>query len=98
MLLEKEIDIGPAEWQMWKNHPVTQKVLNALQDERSIIVQELAFGRTLEKPFQEVKETALASGKVQGLTIILEDLELVLQEQWEAAEERRKEAGEESSE
>jgi hypothetical protein len=95
MYSDKEIQISPAEWQIWRNMPTTIAIFNALMDERSIIVQQLAFGETLEKVGSEVKETALAVGTVQGLTIILEDIELTINEQYREAEERKQKEREE---
>lgn len=91
MLTDVEIPVSPAEWQMWKGNPVTQKILEALAAERSEWVQRLAFGETLPGG---MVETAKAVGMVGGLTIILEDLELVLQEQWTAAQGREERDGE----
>jgi len=95
MYSDKEIQISPAEWQIWRNMPTTIAIFNALMDERSIIVQRLAFGETLEKAGSEVRETALAVGTVQGLTIILEDIELTINEQYREAEERKQKEREE---
>lgn len=94
MFTEKEIPIGPAEWQMWLAMPTTQVVMDALAAERSIIVQRLAMGETLVDG-REVKETARAVGIVEGLTIMLEDMELTLLQQWEAAQQKKEEEREE---
>ena len=95
MYSEKEIQISPAEWQMWRNMPTTVAVMDALMNERSVLVQRLALGDTLEKAGSEIKETAIAVGTIQGLTIVLDDFELTLQQQWQDAAERKKEEMEE---
>lgn len=98
MLLNREIPLNAAEWRMWKDHPATRIILDALADERSIWVQRLAFGETLEKAGSEIVETAKAVGVVSGLTVILEDMEIALQQQWLEAQERQQREEEESEE
>lgn len=57
------------------------------------------MGETLQAPAgKEIIETAVASGIIQGLTIILEDLEYVLQRQYEDALEEKRKAEEEGEE
>jgi hypothetical protein len=92
MYTEKDIPVGPGEWQIWRHLPTTEAIFDALMEERSVIVQRLALGETLDRPGSEIKETAIAVGTVQGLTIILDDLELVLQQQWQEAEQRKLDA------
>lgn len=96
MLSDKEIRISLSEWQMWKNLPTTQAVFEALSNERSMWVQALAFGDTLQSPGNEMKETAKAVGVVAGLSVLLDDLEVAIATQIAEAEERRKEMEEES--
>lgn len=91
MLLDREIEIGPAEWSLWKALPITALVFQALSDERSEWVQQIILGDTLDRPGSELKETILAIGRCQGLTIFLEDLEIFLQQQWEAARREKEE-------
>lgn len=80
---------------MWKAHPTTVEVFQALSEERSLWVQLLAFGETLT-PDGSIMETAKAVGTIAGLTILLEDFELNLQQQWQEAAERKKQEEEES--
>jgi len=83
MLFDKEIAMSPAEWQIWKDHPMTARVFDVLAAERSCWVERLAFGDTLQKSGSEIKETAETVGIVKGLTILLEDFEITLRQQWE---------------
>ena len=89
MYQDGDIPISPSEWQIWKNMPTTRAVFDALSEERSVLVQKLAFGDTLDKPGLEIKETAKTVGEIAGLTIILEDLELVIQQQYNLAQQRK---------
>jgi hypothetical protein len=83
VLFDKEIQISPAEWQMWSEHPVTIKVFETLAQIRDQWSESLIFGQTLIKAGCEIKDTANAVGVVRGLTVILDDLEQLLNQQWE---------------
>jgi hypothetical protein len=89
MYSEKEIQVSPAEWRMWREMPTTVAIFNALMDERSTLVQRIVLGDTLEKVGSEVRDTARMVGTIEGLTIVLDDLELTLMQQWEEAQERK---------
>jgi len=95
MLNEKEIQVSLAEWQMWKQHPTTVKVLEFLEAERSAQVQKLAFGGTLARPGLEIKETAETVGIIAGLGALLDDFEVELLMQIEEAQARKDEEKEE---
>lgn len=75
---------------MWKAHPTTLAVFQALSDERSEWVQRLVLGDTLDNPAAAIIETAKHVGIIQGLTIFMEDLGLYLQQQWAEAQARKK--------
>lgn len=97
MLLDKEIPLSPAEWEMWKKHPITQVVFDVLSDERSMWVEDLVFGRTLETAGSEIKETAIAVGVAKGIGFLLEGIDLYLSAQWEEVARRKSEMEEESN-
>lgn len=97
MLLEKEIQISPAEFQLWLDHPTTSTILEALMDERGLWSAELCFGNTL-RTTNPMVDTAEATGIVKGLTMILEDLRVYLQNQWEEAARLKAEMEEEGGE
>jgi len=96
MYSEKEIQVSPAEWRMWREMPTTVAIFDALMDERSVLVQRIVLGDTLEKAGSEIRDTARVIGTIEGLTIVLDDLELTLTQQWQEAQERQKEAVEET--
>jgi hypothetical protein len=91
MYTDRELQISPSEWQMWRNMPTTVAIFNILMEERSVLVQRIVLGETLEKAGSEIRDTARVIGTVEGLTIILDDLELVLQQEWMEMEERKQE-------
>jgi hypothetical protein len=91
MYTDRELQISPSEWQMWRNMPTTVAIFNILMEERSVLVQRIVLGETLEKAGSEIRDTARVIGTVEGLTIILDDLELALQQQWMEMEERKQE-------
>jgi hypothetical protein len=96
MLIEKPIKMSPAEWQLWKDHPLTALVFEALQAERSRWVEEIVWGGLIKRP-AGLAEVAEATGIIKGLTILLEGFELTLQQQWDemqAEKERTEENGE----
>lgn len=95
MLNDREIQVSLAEWQMWKQHPTTTKVLEFLEAERSAQVQKLAFGGTLTRPGLEIKETAETVGIIAGLGALLDDFEVELLMQIEEAQARKDEEKEE---
>lgn len=95
MLNDREIQVSLSEWQMWKQHPTTVKVLEFLEAERSVQVQKLAFGRTLMRPGLEIKETAETVGIIAGLGALLDDFEAELLLQIEEAQARKGEEKEE---
>jgi hypothetical protein len=101
MYTDKEIQVSPSEYKLWRNLPTTIAIFDALMDERSVVVQRIVLGDTLERAGSEIRDTARAIGTVEGLTIILEDMELALQQQWADAEQMKMEQemeGEESGE
>jgi hypothetical protein len=95
MLTDREIQVSLSEWQMWKQHPTTVKVLEFLEAERSAQVQKLAFGGTLQRPGLEIKETAETVGIIAGLGALLDDFEVELLLQIEEAQARKDEEKEE---
>lgn len=70
--------------------------MQALEDERSLWVERLAYGDTINNTATAMKETAQAVGVIQGLTSILEGLEATMIMQWEEAQRRKEEEGEEN--
>jgi hypothetical protein len=98
MYTDRELQISPSEWQMWRNMPTTVAIFNILMEERSVLVQRIVLGETLEKAGSEIRDTARVIGTVEGLTIILDDLELALQQEWMELEERKQEREEEEDE
>jgi len=90
MLLDNEIQIGPAEWNMWLNNPVTIQFMEALGRERREWADRLVEGLTL-KPGTEVVETAKTVGIIYGLDVGLEGVGEALRIQWQEAEKRKEE-------
>lgn len=88
MLLDREIQIGPAEWDLWLRHPVTEAFMTALQYEREEWVQRLSLGDTLAGD-RSVELTARAVGAIYGLDVALSGMSEVLTEQWKEAQERK---------
>jgi hypothetical protein len=88
MLFDKEIKMSPAEWQLWKDHPLTSIVFEVLHDERSRWMEELIWGDLVKRP-NAVAETAEVIGIVKGLTILLEGFEISLQQQWDEMQKER---------
>lgn len=85
------IGLDPNSWRIWKDDPVTQKIMQALSWEREEWANKLLEGDTLI-PGQEVKETAKAVGIIYGLDFVLVGLEDMLREEWDDLKRKEQEA------
>jgi len=88
MLFDKPIEMSPAEWQLWKDHPLTALVFDVLMNERSRWMEELVWGDLIKRQ-AGLAETAEVIGIVKGLTILLEGFEISLQQQWDEMQKER---------
>ncbi len=85
------IGLDPNSWRIWKDDPVTQKIMQVLSWEREEWANKLLEGDTLI-PGQEVKETAKAVGIIYGLDFVLVGLEDMLREEWDDLKRKEQEA------
>jgi hypothetical protein len=90
MQIDSPIEIAPEHWMRWKQDPVTREVFRVLQIELEVWADALLEGRSLDST-NIAAATAKMVGAVQGLKVVLFDLELVLQEQWEEQKREKEE-------
>lgn len=85
-----EIQIGPSEWGLWKQNPVTQEVFRALEEIRQDYIDYLINGEFLRRDAKV--DGATAVGTVKGINVTLGGIEELLREQWREAEQRKEDA------
>lgn len=92
LLQSAPIQIGPSEWRVWRQNPVTQAFFQVLQTEGEILQTALLEGDTLTGGMESaLVATAKIIGAVQAYKTALFGVEEELRLQWQEAEEAGKE-------